>query len=61
MFSDTQIVKETFVEDVTNILNNGEIPNLFALPDDTNMVLEGMNEVMKSDPKFKNLNDEQKM
>ena len=34
LFSDTQIVWETFVEDVTNILNNGEIPNLFALPDD---------------------------
>ena len=33
LFSDTQIVKETFVEDINNVLNNGEVPNLFA-PDE---------------------------
>lgn len=30
LFSDTQIKKETFVEDINNMLNNGEVPNIFA-------------------------------
>lgn len=30
LFSDTQIKNETFVEDVSNILNSGEVPNIFA-------------------------------
>ena len=29
LFSDTQIVNEGFVEDINNILNTGEVPNLF--------------------------------
>ncbi|EAS04067.1 axonemal dynein heavy chain (macronuclear) [Tetrahymena thermophila SB210] len=29
LFSDTQIAKESMVEDICNILNNGEVPNLF--------------------------------
>eukprot|EP00501_MAST-03F_sp_TOSAG23-6_P002127 GSMAST32.ASY1.ANO1.2223.1 assembled CDS len=29
LFSDTQIVEESFIEDINNILNSGEIPNLF--------------------------------
>ncbi len=29
LYSDTQIVKESMVEEVCNILNNGEVPNLF--------------------------------
>jgi dynein heavy chain len=29
LFSDTQIVKEGFVEDINGILNTGEVPNLF--------------------------------
>ena len=28
VFSDTQIVKESFLEDINNILNTGEVPNL---------------------------------
>lgn len=30
LLSDTQIVKESFLEDVNNILNAGEVPNLFT-------------------------------
>ena len=30
LFSDTQIKLEAFVEDINNILNSGEVPNLFA-------------------------------
>ena len=29
LFADTQIVIEAFVEDINNILNSGEVPNLF--------------------------------
>jgi len=29
LFSDTQIKNETFVEDINNILNSGEVPNIF--------------------------------
>eukprot|EP00400_MALV-I_sp_L67-5_P001083 gene1083-514_t len=29
LFSDTQIVEEGFLEDINNILNTGEVPNLF--------------------------------
>lgn len=30
LFSDTQIKDEAFVEDINNILNSGEVPNMFA-------------------------------
>ncbi|KAL8017811.1 putative bromodomain, AAA+ ATPase domain, dynein heavy chain region D6 P-loop [Plasmopara halstedii] len=30
LFSDTQIVNESFLEDINNILNTGEVPNLYA-------------------------------
>jgi dynein heavy chain len=33
LFSDTQIINEAFVEDINNILNNGEIPNLYKADD----------------------------
>merc|ERR1719399_2443037 len=29
LLNDTQIINETFLEDVNNILNAGEVPNLF--------------------------------
>ena len=30
LFPDTQIKDEAFVEDINNILNSGEVPNMFA-------------------------------
>lgn len=39
MFSDTQITNEGLVEDICNILNKGEIPNLFP-PEEKAKILE---------------------
>merc|ERR1719450_778569 len=33
LFCDTQIVKEDFVEAVNNVLNSGDVPNLYATED----------------------------
>mmetsp|Transcript_49834 Transcript_49834/g.161193 ORF Transcript_49834/g.161193 Transcript_49834/m.161193 type:complete len:2904 (-) Transcript_49834:280-8991(-) len=38
LFSDTQIVKEGFLEDINNVLNTGEVPNLFA-PDEVEQII----------------------
>ncbi|XP_039271711.2 dynein axonemal heavy chain 6-like [Styela clava] len=38
LFTDTQIVQEEFLEDINNILNSGEVPNLFE-KDDLEQVL----------------------
>ena len=54
LFSDTQISNEAFVEDVNNILNNGEIPNLYIASEDQMIVVEGMREVNKNVPAYKN-------
>ena len=40
MYSDTQIVRESMVEDISNILNNGEVPNLFPLEEKMKIIEE---------------------
>ena len=44
---DTQIVNESFLEDVNNILNTGEVPNLFA-SDEYSKIREDLRPVMKA-------------
>jgi dynein heavy chain len=41
LFSDTEIVEESFVEDINGILNTGEVPNLFNVEEMTE-ILETM-------------------
>lgn len=33
LFTDTQVLEETFLEDINNILSSGEVPNLYK-PDE---------------------------
>jgi len=42
------------LEDVNNVLNNGEIPNLYSAQEDITNVIEMMREVNKSTPNYKN-------
>ena len=58
MFSDSQIKTDGFVEDINNILNSGEVPNLFA-PDERQIIIDtlepqaakaGLGAVIKGEP-----------
>ncbi|KAK3782184.1 hypothetical protein RRG08_032935 [Elysia crispata] len=40
LFSDTQIKNESFLEDVNNILNTGDVPNLYGMDDNENIFKE---------------------
>ncbi len=40
MFSDNEIVQESFMEDINNILTVGEIPNLFSPKEDLPAIRE---------------------
>mmetsp|Transcript_28190 Transcript_28190/g.33408 ORF Transcript_28190/g.33408 Transcript_28190/m.33408 type:complete len:2629 (+) Transcript_28190:1-7887(+) len=46
LFTDSQIVVETMLEDLNNVLNSGEIPNLFP-SDEIDKVVSGMIPVLK--------------
>lgn len=41
LFSDTQIIYESFLEDINNILNTGEVPNLWK-PDDIDAICQDL-------------------
>ena len=46
LFTDTQIKEESFLEDLNNLLNAGEVPNLFAL-DERQEICEKMRQIDK--------------
>ena len=48
LFTDTQIVDETMLEDLNNVLNTGEVANLFP-QDETDKIVSDMIEVCKAD------------
>jgi dynein heavy chain len=47
LFSDTQVVHEYFLEDINNILNRGEVPNIFD-PSDMDLITAAMRPVNQS-------------
>ncbi|XP_029991393.1 dynein heavy chain 1, axonemal [Sphaeramia orbicularis] len=46
LFVDTQIKSESFLEDINNILNSGDVPNLYA-PDEQERILIAMKSVVQ--------------
>ena len=54
LLSDTQIINEAFLEDVNNVLNNGEIPNLYGTNEEQANLVDNMRE---EDKKFKDYGD----
>nr|XP_023655546.1 dynein heavy chain 1, axonemal [Paramormyrops kingsleyae] len=46
LFADTQIKNESFLEDVNNILNSGDVPNLYSL-DEQERILAAMKPVLQ--------------
>ncbi|KAK3247674.1 hypothetical protein CYMTET_42830 [Cymbomonas tetramitiformis] len=46
LFTDTQIVQEGFLEDINNILNSGEVPNLWKV-EDTEAISNAVRPVMQ--------------
>lgn len=47
LFSDTEIVEESFLEDVANMLSSGEVPNLFT-GDELSTVRSGLEKAGKA-------------
>ena len=41
ILTDTQIVKETFLEDINNLLNTGDVPSFF-LPEDFDKIINSV-------------------
>ena len=46
LFTDTQIKEERFLEDINNLLNAGEVPNIFAL-DEKQEIQDAMRKIDK--------------
>ena len=40
LFTDNQILNESFLEDINNILNSGEVPNMWKTEDKENVLNE---------------------
>lgn len=57
LFSDSQIINEAFLEDINNILNNGEIPNLYKAEDKV-QIIESVKEANKTNADFKEIADD---
>lgn len=45
VMTDTQIISESFLEDINNLLNTGEIPNLMQ-PEDREKIINGVRPVV---------------
>jgi dynein heavy chain, axonemal len=52
LFSDTQIKSESFLEDINNMLNTGEVPNIFAADEKAAVVEQVRNALLKQNPKI---------
>ncbi|XP_039266483.2 dynein axonemal heavy chain 7-like isoform X2 [Styela clava] len=52
LFTDTQIKEESFLEDVNNLLNAGEVPNLFAI-DEKQEIIDKMRQLDRQRDKSK--------
>ena len=48
LFTDTQVVVESFLEDINNILSSGEVPNLYSKAEDFEEVRQGVGWVQDS-------------
>lgn len=50
LFTDTQIVRESFLEDINNILNSGEVPNLFESDEYEKVILATREDCSRARP-----------
>ena len=49
LFADTQIKLNSFVEDINNLLNSGEVPNIFADAAERAEVIDGIRKYARED------------
>ncbi|KAJ3406762.1 Dynein heavy chain 7, axonemal [Chytriomyces hyalinus] len=47
LFPDTQIKEESFIEDVSNLLNSGDVPNIFAADEKQNIIEKCLNDAQE--------------
>ena len=48
IFTDNSVKQESFLEDINNILNTGEVPNIFA-PDEKAEIQDGVRQPAKEE------------